>query len=79
MPGTDSERKDEVSHTAALPRVSMFDVRDRMTAVVDAAMRGEPTVITRYKSDSVVVVDFKEFERLLDVERQLLQRAATAA
>lgn len=68
MPATASESKDEVSHTAGLPRVAMLDVRDRMTEIVDGAMRGEPRVITRYGRDSVVVLDVKEYERLRALE-----------
>jgi prevent-host-death family protein len=58
MPGTDSERKDDVA------RITMLEARDRMTEVVERAIGGEPQVITRYGRDSVVVIAVKEFERL---------------
>jgi prevent-host-death family protein len=68
MPGTDRERKDDVSYTDGLVRISMLEIRDKMGEVVDAAMTGEPRVITRYGRDSVVVIGLKDYERFRALE-----------
>lgn len=79
MPGTDSERKDEVSPAAGLPRISMLAVRDQMTDLVDAAMRNEPTVVTRYGRDCAVLVGVKEYERLRSIEKEYDRLRALSA
>ena len=43
------------------------DVKATLSAVVDKALAGEPTVITRHGRREAVIMSFSEFERLSKV------------
>ncbi|HET6467386.1 MAG TPA: type II toxin-antitoxin system Phd/YefM family antitoxin [Geminicoccaceae bacterium] len=43
---------------------SLQDAKNRFSAVVDAAQRGEPQLVTRRGKPAVVVVDAETFESL---------------
>jgi len=44
--------------------IQLRDAKARLSAVVDAAVRGEPAVITRHGKPQAVVLSFKDWERL---------------
>ena len=51
-------------------RWSLQDAKNKFSAVVDAAARGVPQVVTRRGVETVVVISFKEFERLQSEAQQ---------
>lgn len=51
------------------PSWSLQDAKDRFSAVIDAAMAGEPQLVTRHGKRAVVVVAAEEFERLRRLDR----------
>jgi len=44
--------------------IQMRDAKATLSAVVDDAVRGEPSIITRHGRPEAVVVSFAEWERL---------------
>lgn len=44
--------------------IQLRDAKATLSAVVDSAVHGEPAVITRHGKPQVVVLSFKEWERL---------------
>jgi prevent-host-death family protein len=44
--------------------IRLKDARAALSSVVDRAMQGEPTIITRYGRPQAVVVGYQEWERL---------------
>ncbi len=44
--------------------IQLRDAKAHLSAIVDAAVRGEPAVITRHGRKQVVIVSFAEWERL---------------
>jgi antitoxin Phd len=48
---------------------SLQDAENRFSAVVNAASRGEPQVVTKHGKPAVVVVSAEQYERLRDIER----------
>jgi antitoxin Phd len=44
--------------------IQLRDAKARLSAVVDDAVRGEAAVITRHGRKEVVILSFKEWERL---------------
>jgi prevent-host-death family protein len=44
--------------------IQLKDAKARLSAVVDGAVAGEPSVITRHGRKDAVVVSFAEWERL---------------
>lgn len=44
--------------------IQLREAKARLSAVVDAALRGEPAVITRHGKPQAVVLSFKDWERL---------------
>ena len=48
---------------------SLQDAKNRFSAVVDAAMAGEPQRVTRRGKPAVVVLATEEYERLRQVEK----------
>jgi prevent-host-death family protein len=50
-----------------LREVQLRDAKTNLAAVVDEAARGKPVVITRYGKPQVVVVSYREWERLSQV------------
>lgn len=46
------------------PSWSLQDAKNRFSAVVDAAVAGEPQLVTRHGKPAVVVVNAETFERL---------------
>jgi antitoxin Phd len=55
-----------VSH----PSWSLQDAKNRFSTVVDAALAGEPQLVTRHGKPAVVVVAAETFERLHQLERE---------
>ena len=51
------------------PSWSLQDAKNKFSAVVDAALAGEPQLVTRHGKPAVVVVSAETFERLRQVER----------
>lgn len=51
---------------------SLQDAKNRFSAVVEAARRGEPQVVTKRGAAAVVVVAAEEYARLQALERQAL-------
>lgn len=49
---------------------SLQDAKNRFSAVVDAALAGEPQLVTRHGKPAVVVVAVEAFERLNRLERE---------
>jgi prevent-host-death family protein len=48
-------------------KIQLKDAKARLSAVVDQAIRGKPSVITRHGKPEAVVVSFAEWERLSNV------------
>ncbi len=48
---------------------SLQDAKNRFSAVVDAALNGEPQRVTRRGKPAVVVVAVQEYERLRHLEK----------
>ena len=61
--------------------IQLRDAKANLSAVVDDAMQGKPTVITRHGKRQVVVVSYEEWERLSHVPTlgRLLMAAPLAA
>lgn len=49
---------------------TLQDAKNKFSAVVDAAMNGEPQHVTRRGQDAVVVVSAEEYERLTGLAAQ---------
>ena len=49
--------------------LSLYDAKNRFSAVVDAALHGEPQVVTRRGVPAVVVLSAEEYERLRRIDR----------
>ena len=49
--------------------LSLHDAKNRFSAVVDAALHGEPQVVTRRGVPAVVVISAEEYERLRRIDR----------
>jgi antitoxin Phd len=47
-----------------MQEIQLRDAKARLSAVVDAAIRGEPAVITRHGRKQAVILSFAEWERL---------------
>ncbi|MFY9969167.1 MAG: type II toxin-antitoxin system Phd/YefM family antitoxin [Roseiarcus sp.] len=47
--------------------IQLRDAKARLSAVVDDAVGGEPAIITRHGRKEVVILSFKEWERLTRV------------
>ena len=58
-------------------RIQLKEAKAKLSALVDAAMRGEATVITRHGKPKAVVIGFADWERLSRVPSfgQLLMSA----
>jgi prevent-host-death family protein len=48
---------------------SLQDAKNRFSQVVDAAVGGEPQVVTRHGKPAVVVIAAPEYERLASIDR----------
>jgi antitoxin Phd len=48
-------------------KIQLKDAKAKLSAVVDQATRGRPSVITRYGKPEAVVVGFSDWERLSNV------------
>ena len=48
---------------------SLQDAKNQFSAVVDAALKGEPQRVTRRGKPAVIVVAVKEYERLRHLEK----------
>ncbi len=44
--------------------LELRDVKARLSALVDEAVRGEPVVITRYGKPQAIILGFAEWEKL---------------
>lgn len=51
------------------PSWSLQDAKNRFSAVVDAALSGEPQLVTRHGRPAVVVVAAETFQRLHRLDR----------
>lgn len=62
---------------SSMREIQLRDAKARLSAVVDDAVRGEPTIITRHGKPEAVILSFAEWERLSDVPSfgQLLMAA----
>lgn len=47
--------------------IQLRDAKARLSAVVDAAVHGEPAIITRHGRPEAVILTFQEWERLSQV------------
>jgi prevent-host-death family protein len=47
-----------------MQEIQLRDAKATLSAVVDEAIRGEPSIITRHGRREAVVVSFEEWERL---------------
>jgi antitoxin Phd len=47
--------------------IQLKDAKARLSSVVDDAVRGEPSIITRHGKPEAVVLGFEEWERLARV------------
>lgn len=52
---------------AAIKEIQLKDAKATLSAVVDRAVAGEPTVITRHGRREAVLVSFEEWERISKV------------
>jgi len=52
---------------AAMKEIQLKDAKATLSAVVDRAVAGEPTVITRHGRKEAVLVSFEEWERVSKV------------
>ena len=61
--------------------IQLKDARAALSSLVDDAVRGEPSIITRHGKPEAVVVGFQEWERLAHVPSfgRLLMSAPIAA
>jgi len=50
-----------------MKEIQLKDAKATLSAVVDQAVSGEPSVITRYGRKEAVVLAFEEYERLSNV------------
>lgn len=50
-----------------MKEMQLKDAKARLSAVVDRAVAGEPTVITRHGRKEAVLVSFEEWERISKV------------
>ena len=50
-----------------MQEIQLRDAKANLSAVVDQAIEGEPSVITRHGKPQAVIVSFKEWERLSSV------------
>ena len=44
--------------------IQLKDVKAKLSAVVDQALAGEPTIITRHGKKDAVIVSFDQYQRL---------------
>ena len=51
------------------PSWSLQNAKNRFSAVVDAAVAGEPQLVTRHGKRAVVVIAAEEFDRLRRLDR----------
>jgi antitoxin Phd len=49
---------------------TLQDAKNRFSAVVEAARRGQPQLVTRRRQPAVVVLSFEEYARLQELEAQ---------
>jgi antitoxin Phd len=47
--------------------IEILDAKASLSAVVDEAVRGKPSIITRHGKREAVIMSFKEWERLSQV------------
>ena len=52
---------------AAMKELQLKDAKATLSAVVDRAVAGEPTVITRHGRKEAVLISFEEWERISKV------------
>ncbi len=50
-----------------MQKLQLRDAKANLSAVVDRAIEGEPSVITRHGKPEAVIMSFKEWERLSHV------------
>jgi antitoxin Phd len=47
--------------------IQLKDAKAMLSSVIDDAVRGEPSIITRHGKPEAVILGFKEWERLANV------------
>jgi prevent-host-death family protein len=63
--GADAIAYDYYSHVAGIMRkIQLKDAKANLSAVVDQATRGKPSLITRHGKPEAVVLGFADWERL---------------
>ena len=62
-------------------RIRLKDAKAKLSAVIDQATRGEPSVITRHGKPKVVILGFEDWQRLSHIPSfgQLLMAAPVEA
>jgi antitoxin Phd len=69
LPSCSHAKYDYSDHIAGPPcaSIQLRDAKATLSAVVDDAVRGEPSVITRHGRPEAVVIGFEEWKRLSSV------------
>ena len=57
-------------HPRSVPHWSLQDAKNKLSAVVDAAARGIPQIVTRRGVETAVVISYDEYERISSQRRQ---------
>jgi antitoxin Phd len=70
-----------ISREAPVREIQLQDAKASLSAVVDEAMQGKPTVITRHGKRQAVILSYEEWERLSTAPSfgRLLMAAAWSA
>lgn len=50
-----------------MKEIQLKDAKATLSAVVDQAVRGDPSIITRHGKKQAVVVSFEEYEKLTNI------------
>ena len=53
--------------TTKLKKIQLRDAKANLSAVVDRALEGKPSLITRHGKPEAVIISFEEWERLSNV------------
>jgi antitoxin Phd len=64
MDNSIKHRYDHSSHEGAMRKIQLKDAKASLSAVVDQAVRGKPSLITRHGKPEAVVIGFADWERL---------------
>ncbi len=56
-----------------MKRVSTYEAKNRLSQIINAAVKGEPQIITNNGTEAVVVISFEEFKRLTAKKQSLVE------